>query len=77
MARYFFHTDNSVHRRDAEGVELSADHPAHLAAARLLGELLVDNPEGFWISRSLTVTMTNGRGEVELVLNARVLGEAP
>lgn len=75
MARYFFHTDNGVQHRDAEGVELAPDQPPHLAAARLLGELLVDSPETFWLARSLTVTMTNGRGQVELVLNARVLGE--
>jgi hypothetical protein len=75
MARYFFHTDNGVERRDAEGVELSTDQPAHLAAALFLGELLVDSPEEFWTSQSLTVTVTNGAGRVELVLNARVLGE--
>jgi hypothetical protein len=73
MTRYFFHTDNGDARLDADGVELPAGQATRLAATRLLGELLADRPEDFWLSRSLTLTVTDARGEVELVLTASVV----
>jgi hypothetical protein len=73
MVRYFFHTDNGDPRHDADGVELPTGQAPCLEATRLLGELLADRPEDFWMSRSLTLTVTDAVGHVELVLKASVV----
>lgn len=73
MARYFFHTNNGGRRLDAEGVDLPTDRAAQLEATRLLGELLAQNPEDFWRSQALTITVSNGEGRVDFELMASVV----
>ena len=73
VARYFFHTTNGAPTRDAEGLELATTHRAELEAVRFLGDLLSEQPEALWPSRSLTITVTDVGGRVAFTVQARVM----
>lgn len=73
MARYFFHSDNGVAHRDADGVEFPTDDAAGLEAVRLLGELLAERPEAFWSSEALIITVTRPGEEMAFALRASVV----
>lgn len=73
MARYFFHSDNGKAYHDDDGLELPSDHDAELEAVRLIGALLAEQPEAFWSSQLLTVTVTDCRGRAACSLRTSVL----
>ena len=65
MMRYFFHTDDGRSFFDDEGLALPSLRTAKIEAARLFGELVRDQPEEFWSTGELTLTVTD---ETRLVL---------
>jgi hypothetical protein len=76
MPRYFFHIEDGTSRLDEEGVELPSPHAARVEAARVLAELVKDDPEDFWANRSMKLIVTDRPGLILFVLDLSAV-EAP
>ena len=61
MPTYHFHIEDGGHHPDREGTELPDDDSARIQAARLLGELLKEQPEVFWKDQCLRLTVADER----------------
>ena len=61
MPTYHFHTEDGGPHPDREGTELPDDESARIQAARLLGELLKEQPETFWKDQRLSLTVADHR----------------
>ena len=59
MKRFYFHTDNGRSVFDDEGLDLPSFRSAKMEAARLFGELIRDQPEEFWATGELRLTVTD------------------
>ncbi len=53
MPRYYFHTEDGQCYPDDEGTELSDLNAARDEAARILGQMLRDDPNTLWQTREL------------------------
>ena len=76
MSKFFFHTGDCGAGLDAEGQELADTNTAQIEAVRLLGELLRDEPRGFWNERAMKVVVTDEAGLILFVLDLSAT-EAP
>lgn len=57
--RYYFHADNGRRFRDQEGTELLSDSDARVEAARVLGQLINEDPLSVWHEAGLRITVTD------------------
>ncbi len=57
--RYYFHADNGRRFRDQEGTELLSDSDARVEAARVLGQLINEDPLSVWHETGLRITVTD------------------
>jgi len=62
VPRFYFHTDDGQALRDEDGAELPSVGDARREAARVLGEMLKEQPDAFWADGGLTLTVTDARG---------------
>lgn len=76
MARYFFHTEDGSSRLDHEGQDLADDTLAKIEAVRLLGQMLKDEPAGFWDHKELKLIVTDADGMILFALDLSAI-EAP
>lgn len=74
MPRYFFHSANGGPTPDRDGVEYADNEGAQVAALRFLSELLKDDADSFWESRSLELTVSDDQGLSLFVLRVSVTG---
>ena len=74
MPRYFFHTQDGRRLEDAEGSELADERTARNEAVCVLGQMVREDPDGFWASGTFRLTVTDAAGHtrVALELNATV-----
>jgi hypothetical protein len=70
MPRFHFHTEDGCVYPDEEGIELATVTEARRQAARMLGEMLKEQPDKFWEDGGLKLTVTDHRGLVLFVLDA-------
>ena len=68
MPRYFFHTEDGRRLSDAEGTDLPDERTARNEAVCLLGQLMREDPEGFWAHGSFRLTVADAAGETLFVL---------
>ena len=73
MPRFFFHTQDGAAVRDEEGVELIDLEHAKIEGAGLLAEMLRSNPEEFWRSQSLSLTVSDGEGLTYFVIDVAAI----
>lgn len=59
MPIYHFHIEDGGRHPDREGSDLPDDEAARLQGARLLGELLKEQPEVFWQDQCLRLTVAD------------------
>ena len=78
MARYFFHSEGVDSHHDSEGVDLVDDRFARVQATQLLGEMLKDRAQDFADGRmrTLTISVVDGEGRLQLVLTAAIVRSA-
>lgn len=76
MPRYFFHTEDGSSQLDHEGMELDSARTAQVAAVKLMGETLKDQPEDVLGSRAFRVIVTDEAGLILFVLDLSAV-EAP
>ena len=69
MPRYFFQTGNGAVEHDVEGTELPDDDAARIEATRTLGQLIDLSPAEFWITGSLSMTVSDEAGMTLFVLD--------
>ena len=71
MPRYFFHTEDGRPLSDAEGTELPDERTARNEAVCALGEMMREDPEGFWTYGSFHLTVTDAAEQTLFVLDLR------
>ena len=76
MDRYFFHTADGALVCDEEGVELPSLDVAREEGARLMAELLRDDPHEFWGPDGLKLSVTDASGLLLFELSTQAV-EAP
>ncbi|THD62581.1 hypothetical protein [Phenylobacterium sp.] len=69
MARYYFHTEDGRHYPDEEGTELPDHEAARTQAVLVLGEMVKEDPAGFWSTESFRLTVTDNRGLILYILD--------
>jgi hypothetical protein len=69
MPRYFFHTADGRAYHDDDGTELAGDEAAQIEAARMMGQLLNEQPREFWAGGGLQMTVTNASGLILFVVD--------
>ena len=69
MPRYHFHTRDGSPVQDQRGTELRDDEEARAMAARLLAELLQENPGHLWETRAFEVRVTDHTGLTLFVID--------
>lgn len=57
--RYFFHTEDGRRFCDEEGTELPTETAARLEAARVLGQLMNEDPATVWHGEPLRLRVTD------------------
>jgi hypothetical protein len=60
--RYYFHTEDGRSFHDEEGTELANEHDARIEAARVLGQLVNEDPTGVWHDDAFRIIVTDGEG---------------
>jgi hypothetical protein len=69
MPRYFFHTEDGRRLADAEGSELADDRTARNEAVAVLGQMMMEDPAGFWADKVFRLTVTDEGGRTLFVLD--------
>jgi hypothetical protein len=69
MPRFHFHTEDGGTFPDEEGIVLASVADARIQAARMLGEMLKEQPDRFWKDGGLKLTVTDDRGLMLFVLD--------
>lgn len=64
LQRYFFHTQTETRTNDSDGIVLDGPAEARRQAIQTCGQMMKDEPEGFWGSRPWTITVTDFHGLV-------------
>jgi hypothetical protein len=74
MPRYFFHTEDGARLPDTEGSELPDDRTARNEAVAVLGQMMTEDPAGFWAHGTFRLIVTDAAGQTlcGLELNATV-----
>lgn len=62
MARYFFHMQTHSRSTDDTGMELATPKEARAQAIVTCGQMMKDDPAGFWGTRPWSITVTNADG---------------
>lgn len=62
MPRYYFNVYDGVSSPDQDGTELADLAGAKIAALRLMGQLLNDDPDSFWNNHQWRLDVTNDAG---------------
>jgi hypothetical protein len=57
--RYYFHAEDGRPFHDEEGTELHDESDAQLEAARVLGELIKEDPMSVWHDAAFRITVTD------------------
>ncbi|MBU1378828.1 MAG: hypothetical protein KKE02_20695 [Alphaproteobacteria bacterium] len=57
--RYFFHAEDGRSFHDTEGTELDSEDDARFEAARVLGQLINEDPRIVWHEAALRLTVTD------------------
>lgn len=73
MPRYFFHTDDRRSFHDEDGTPLANDAAARIEAARVLGQLLNEQPADVWNDGQFRITVTDERGVILYSLDVAAL----
>jgi len=73
MARYFFHTQDGVAHRDADGLDLPTERAAKLAAVEYLGELLSERPAMLEFGERFVLTVTDQNGRIAFAVHASLI----
>lgn len=68
MPRYYFNTVDGQSYPDEEGTELPDLRAARTEAARVVGELLKEQPDDLWRTGRLRLDVTDESGRSVLVL---------
>jgi hypothetical protein len=69
MPRYFFHTEDGVLLPDKEGSELPDERSARNEAVAVLGQMVSEDPDGFWAHEAFRLTVTDAGGQTLYVLD--------
>jgi hypothetical protein len=69
MPRYFFHTEDGRRLPDTEGSELADDRTARNEAVAVLGQMMMEDPAGFWAHKVFRLTVTDAAGQTLYVLD--------
>lgn len=69
MPRYFFHTEDGRRLSDMEGSELPDERTARNEAVCVLGQMMREDPEGFWAHGTFRLTVTDAGGGTLFVLD--------
>ena len=79
MPKFYFHTSTLTRFTDEDGTELSGAHEARQQAIATCGEMMRDQPEGFWGSKPWSVTVTDAVGLIlwELSIDGSASAGAP
>jgi len=59
MALYHFRVEDGISRLTPDPVELGSVNDARIAAARTLGELIRDEPDGLWKNGLMRLTVAD------------------
>jgi hypothetical protein len=73
MPRYYFHTEDGRCFPDDEGTELANTVAAKQEAARILGEMLKDNPDMLWDTKDLRLTVENADHLILFIIDTSVV----
>lgn len=57
--RYFFHAEDGRRFCDEEGTEFESEGDARLEAARVLGQLINEDPASAWHRQALRIVVTD------------------
>jgi hypothetical protein len=68
MSRYFFHVHEHSRVSDDHGIELPDEEAAKRHGVMMLGQILRDEPQTFWVSGRIQVTATTYDGLVLFTL---------
>jgi hypothetical protein len=69
LQRYYFHSEDGYAFRDEEGTLLPNDEAARIEAARVLGQMVNEQPGAVWCDDQFRITVTDDAGVILYVLD--------
>ena len=73
MPRYFFHTEDGRRLSDMEGSELADERTARNEAVCVLGQMMREDPEGFWAHGIFRLTVADAAGATLFTLDLKAI----